>query len=227
MSKEMRQQISKVKNFLQFIYENKKNEDNKSGVDFVFNSNPELGKIGTKEEYSQYLSTIFPRSKVKDIVYHGTSKQKYENILKNGFDPSFGKYFLTPSNHNISNDYSKFSTADYVDRDDTIVSALINVNKYETHRPGDWYGSERENPSYAGKRNDTSNDTMIIRRGMSIFLDKNRKDYDEKFAKESDIVGFYVVFSPNQIHVLGGEQDIEGFKNFVNRNTQTQRLIST
>ena len=68
---------------------------------------------------------------------------------------------------------------------------------------------------------------MIIRRGMSIFLDKNRKDYDEKFAKESDIVGFYVVFSPNQIHVLGGEQDIEGFKNFVNRNTQTQRLIST
>jgi hypothetical protein len=44
----------------------------KSGVDVVFDKNPELSKIGTKEQYSNYINTIFPDSVVKDIVYHGT-----------------------------------------------------------------------------------------------------------------------------------------------------------
>ncbi len=41
----------------------------KPGVQEVFNLNPELASIGTAEQYSQYLDTIFPDSKVKDIVY--------------------------------------------------------------------------------------------------------------------------------------------------------------
>ncbi len=45
----------------------------KEGVDFVFEQNPEISRVGTEEQYSQYLETIFPESKVKDIVYHGTS----------------------------------------------------------------------------------------------------------------------------------------------------------
>ena len=42
------------------------------GIDFVFSQSPELASIGSKAQYLQYLSTIFPNSKVKDIVYHGT-----------------------------------------------------------------------------------------------------------------------------------------------------------
>jgi hypothetical protein len=49
----------------------------KDGVSEVFKSNPELADIGTQEQYSAYLDTIFPDSNVKDIVYHGT------NILLN------------------------------------------------------------------------------------------------------------------------------------------------
>lgn len=41
----------------------------KSGVDFVFDQNPELSAIGTKEEYSLYVDTLFPESKLKDILY--------------------------------------------------------------------------------------------------------------------------------------------------------------
>ena len=44
----------------------------KGGVDSIFNEYPELENIGTKEEYSQYLETIFPNSKIKDIVYHAS-----------------------------------------------------------------------------------------------------------------------------------------------------------
>ena len=51
-------------------------KDYKKGVDFVFEEHPELADIGTKEQYSKYLKTIFPESKVKDIVYHGTNEKK-------------------------------------------------------------------------------------------------------------------------------------------------------
>jgi hypothetical protein len=51
------------------------------GVQELFESNPELDKIGTQEQYSRYLDTIFPDSKVKSIVYHGTDN-KFEKFHK-------------------------------------------------------------------------------------------------------------------------------------------------
>lgn len=45
----------------------------KDGVDFVFEQNPELTKIGTRQQYSKYLDTIFPNSKLRQIYRHGTS----------------------------------------------------------------------------------------------------------------------------------------------------------
>lgn len=39
----------------------------KQGVDDIFKSNSELSKIGTQEQYSEYLDTIFPDSKIKEI----------------------------------------------------------------------------------------------------------------------------------------------------------------
>ena len=47
----------------------------KPGVQELFNTNPELASIGTVEQYSAYLDSIFPDSKVKDIVYHGSNKK--------------------------------------------------------------------------------------------------------------------------------------------------------
>lgn len=68
--------IEKVKNDIlkKFGVENKEIVNKiKEGIDFVFNQNPELLSVGSKEEYSKYLDNIFPESKVKDIVYHGTN----------------------------------------------------------------------------------------------------------------------------------------------------------
>ncbi len=69
----------------------------KEGVQELFESNPELAAIGTQEQYSQYLDAIFPDSKVKDIVYHGSNykfdtfekrvnpQNKYKNSYKAGW----------------------------------------------------------------------------------------------------------------------------------------------
>jgi hypothetical protein len=38
----------------------------------LFKNNPILDEIGTPKQYNEYLNTIFPNSKIKDIVYHGS-----------------------------------------------------------------------------------------------------------------------------------------------------------
>jgi hypothetical protein len=45
-------------------------ESNMSGIRYAYNRNPELANIGTLEDYNDYLKTVFPESKVKDINYH-------------------------------------------------------------------------------------------------------------------------------------------------------------
>ena len=48
-------------------------DHHREAVDFLFDINPKLQEIGTKEEYSSYISEIFPESKVTDIYWHGTN----------------------------------------------------------------------------------------------------------------------------------------------------------
>lgn len=57
------------------------------GIDFVFSQSPELASVGSKAQYLQYLSTIFPNSKVKDIVTHVTQEYNKDSILKQGYNP--------------------------------------------------------------------------------------------------------------------------------------------
>lgn len=46
--------------------------DFNDAVDFLFEVNSELSKIGTKSEYEQYIKTIFPNSISNSIYWHGT-----------------------------------------------------------------------------------------------------------------------------------------------------------
>jgi len=60
----------------------------KPGVQELFDINPELASVGTPEQYSAYLDSIFPESKVKDVVYHGTNK-KFDKFDKRFINQSF------------------------------------------------------------------------------------------------------------------------------------------
>jgi hypothetical protein len=139
----------------------------KPGVKELFNSNPELSSIGTPEQYSQYLDTIFPDSEVKNIVYH-TTNDKFDKF-KVGNVGYLGKgiYFFW---NNIGKDVYN-------------ISAVIN----------------------------TINPEIIY-------------DYLEQKNIQKDSIlhpDELVVFEPEQIHILGNKEDIEGFKKFVSESTQT------
>ena len=40
---------------------------------------------------------------------------------------------------------------------------------------------------------------------------------DSAIIKQRGSINYYVVFEPEQIHILGNKQDIEGFKKFVSK----------
>ena len=176
---------------LNFLEENSKpveketNIEIKEGVEEVFEQNPELVNIGTQKQYSQYLDTVFPDSKVKDIVYHGTKGYDLSGKEKPTFD-KFDKTFIGKGQGLRSDDMAKgfyFGSYKIADKVGTrIIPAVLNVEE--------------------------ENNTTVRR---------NTIDFDTK----GDV---FVVFEPEQIHILGGKQDIEGFKEFVDKPSDSNTI---
>jgi predicted NAD-dependent protein-ADP-ribosyltransferase YbiA (DUF1768 family) len=150
----------------------------KPGVSELFNSTPELAAIGTPEQYSQYLDTIFPDSKVKDIVYHGSKAPniKVFNKSEYGYEGISFTY-----SKNRATGYAKDASWNTVKKDGT-----------------PWYGKV-----------------------YSVII--NAKELGKDYEILENLQEELVVFEPDQIHILGNKQDIEGFKKFVS----TQPTVGT
>ena len=191
----------------------------KEGVTELFESTPELANIGTPQQYSKYLDSIFPGSKVQDIVYHGVTKgiEAYNNILQNGF--------LTINKSNWSNNkYKEFKGVFFTDvstatsygvnlerelrpeEKDFVIPAVLNVETLLTPKMGLVSGTVTK------LRNENSDIQNLGLQG---------EEGSEGVHENT------VVFQPEQIHILGNKQDIEGFKQFVsNSNPMTSPDMS-
>jgi hypothetical protein len=99
----------------------------KEGVSEVFNENSELASIGTEQQYSEYLDSVFPNSKVNDILYHGSEEKR--DVL----DPNkqvrgrFGK--------GVSFAPTKDLVKQLLGEDIVIMSALIDLKNPLTEVP--------------------------------------------------------------------------------------------
>jgi predicted kinase len=152
----------------------------KDGVEELFNSNPELSDIGTAEQYSQYLDTVFPDSQVKDIVYHGT-KAIFDTFKVGKRGISFGEY-------NYAKEYEDPERDQEIYRQpQRVIAAVLNM----------------VNPN----KEITEKEDALKSNNDSIFTEKRTNG----LTKE------YVVFEPEQVHILGNKQDLEGFKKFVDK----------
>jgi predicted kinase len=174
-------------------------EDIKSEPISNFEITPQQ-KQEVQQLYSQYLTTIFPDSQLKNINYHGTEyEQKFEE-----FDPKLAgtqtaEELKTPG---FWFTYNKSFAEDF---GDNVISVLLNI----------------QNPFNAqGSLDDYT--------GMTIFPDQvesvNRaikEGYDSAFVDVLENLetgrahSELVVFKPKQIHILGSQKDIQGFKDFV------------
>jgi len=117
----------------------------KPGVQEVFNLNPELASIGTAEQYSQYLDTIFPDSKVKDIVYHGSiydNKQKFEKSTRVS-----GNYFAVNPNEALQHAQRQLQNKDNA----VLYSILLNIKNPKTiTKPIDYEDLDTQVKIYKG-----------------------------------------------------------------------------
>jgi hypothetical protein len=207
-------------NFEQLKNETIKTPENKikEGVNFVFEQNPELDEIGTEQQYSKYLETIFPDSKVKDIVYHGTSSKFQEEKFdksKLGTSTSnvtnmLGFYFVPEKL--VANSFIKGRKFKWKDGkievnnplNAKVYSTLLNVNNPETIEGDVFQKAAEENILPPLKLN-----------GDSLIITPQTKNIVPEFS-----VTNYVVFESEQIHILGSKQDIEKFKEFIYKSEQ-------
>jgi len=145
--------------------------------------------------YSQYLDTIFPDSKVKDIVYHGTL-DKIENFDKNRIGKNIIKdrpkgFYFTRKNvaENIYGSYPivDASTGEQILQKGNLISAVI----------------------------DTKGQYQLVQERDDI------SGYGDFVEYES-----HVVFEPEQIHILGSKQDINGFKEFAQGQASEAAILS-
>jgi hypothetical protein len=163
----------------------------KDGVDSLFKEYPELSNIGTEEEYSQYLDTIFPNSKIKEIVYHASPNKftKFSDPSSSGLshiwfsekplDSQFGSniYFVLLNLQNPltqdNPDYNK------------------ELKSYEAPINPDWINNYHKTGEIPKFKYDGTIRGSSVDQGKSITVRK-----------------------PEQVHILGSKEDIEGFTQY-------------
>lgn len=197
----------------------------KEGVSEVFKENSELSSIGTEQEYSDYLDSVFPDSEVNDIVYHG-SKNKFDTFDKSKLGsntnptkefPQFNDSYLGfhfTSNPEYYKNRHEFGTKHEQNLNE--YSVLLNIKNPKDIADKDPFS--QNDISYINPEDVKDNDSII-----HDYLDK--VDFS-KGEKTNIYTNNYVVFEPEQIHILGSKKDIEGFKEFVGSQSQPGTLIN-
>lgn len=155
----------------------------------VFNDHPALSKIGTVEQYAEYINTIFPNSRVKDIVYHATYGEIGYDVYEIGTEanPNQAAYFGR----------NKKDLLDKYGYGDKYISVILNIeNPYET---------SNYNEVVSLTRYDV--DMYFKSEGFDgiLFNDENKNTGRDEL----------LVFDSDQIHILGSKRDINGFRKYV------------
>ena len=180
------------------------------GINDVFELHPELSNIGSKQDYINYLTTIFPDSQLKDILFHGSNKrieevkefQDVEREEQMDYPIEDGIFFSREKeysgNSHPAEEYGKVITA-----------AIVNIKNPEKGYETDAFRGRRRN-----KKSDAIFGTYVRTQKEDTEKQKARaKQRLEAFKPENHNI--VVVFKPSQVHLLGNEKDLGMFKEFV------------
>lgn len=164
----------------------------------VFTSNPKLSSVGTQEQYSEYLDSIFPDTQFDDIVYHGAMEQL---LPKDGKFKGYVTYFT---------DNKKYAETFGFPVNRKIVPAVINITNP--------YNAPSELADVPKEIHDTDEFTnpRIIKENNSGYDSVIGTDAGQKEGKT------VAIFEPEQIHVLGNDEDVKEFEQFVKKQSKKQ-----
>jgi len=89
------------------------NEPIKEGIKTIFEQIPELLSIGNTQQYSEYINTIFPNSKLKNIVWHGTDADLSDGFNRTKRVPGTGSSSPRMEG-DIYTSFQRYSTIPYI-----------------------------------------------------------------------------------------------------------------
>jgi len=226
----------------------------------VFEQTPELSNIGSQQQYSRYLDTIFPESKLNNIYRHGTSAVFDKFDLKYfgktdtgdrgyafyfspdlfssiGLDPeadyAYVKYVLLNS---VNPYYRKegINPEYYFNRVDKFDDVSAKLSELESKRTT-WLSKVKNKDVGYGFFIDFSGDKNNIEELTTFVNDKIDSQKESLLLMNSEVnkmnpkaIGSYdsivvdkfevAIADPNNIHILGSKEDINGFKKFISEN---------
>lgn len=169
-----------------------------SSIKQVYNSNTEIQKIGTTKEYEEYVNNIFPASKVKEVLYHGTRGTELFPVFRveQADIRNYGSTAIFLADEKYASTHGK------------TIPVVINAKN-----PLDVSGN-----SFMRRRLKQGFQQPIGTRDARDILAENTNndsligtDYNESDYKQNKTV---VVKTPQQIHILGTAADVKGFKNW-------------
>ena len=212
-------------------------------INFVFQQAPELENIGTKIQYLQYLSTIFPNSKVKDIVYRGntgnqTNRKSKElgifftddknaaniyavNYKGDEFDDSIiqrivYKFGLNPTVEQIKSEIAFFKEMGA--SEEQIEKDAKELQNYILNNKGESKQAilNIRNPKNLTVKDwfDNYENSSKLKTNADGLILKGGKQTDNRIYDAGE--NQIVVFEPEQIHILSSKKDLEMFRNFIN-----------
>jgi hypothetical protein len=178
-------------------------------IDEVFKTDPELENVvketfnkvkekylGPYQFYVEYLESIFPDSKVKDIVWHGTGVPLRFDEKRNGFEKKMWDVTYFTKDFNYAKSFAKRSGINF-GTDGVMYPVILNVvspiNVKIMH--------SHDVQEVIDKLQNRKNDSVI----------GNEQGYN------IESIG---VYSPEQVHILGSKSDIENFKNWAERSVE-------
>ena len=157
-----------------------------------YNRNPVTKELGTLWDYQNYLDNVFPNSKIKDVLWHGSAKKNLQSFSSEyigsnaPIKKSVGMY-LSPE---------KTTAANYGRKGDVYPVLLNTENPFIT------------NQFFGGFSKNGINVTKISPKTRSTILVNN----DAVIAPTRGEIAF---FEPNNALVLGSKRDVEGFRRFM------------
>jgi predicted SprT family Zn-dependent metalloprotease len=180
----------------------------KEGVDSIFSENPELSKIGSQEQYSAYLGTIFPDSEVKEVIAHVSREKGIEKFKAN--ESETGNFI----NSQVLGSGVYFAPVDMVDYWSMELDFIDDVTGEYTEDRNIYYAVlNSKSPQYTQKNYLENSDTI---EGTDVVVNESRSNGN---------VEEYVVKDPSIIHILGSQEDLKNFTTFVNQdNNQEEKL---
>lgn len=208
--------IKNFKNFNESLEVNTQMKD----IDFLFEQNKELSEIGSKEQYIEYLKTIFPESKVSEIVYHSTN-QNFENFDK---DKAGSRVEGAP----VGGDTGAFGRGIYFTPNITYSKVYGKNTKYcllDIKNPKLIFNNEANDKLYQNKSLKElwgNVDGVIFKvTDWKAVVDSEAHASMEEFNSiglgingKPEIIDI-VVDNQSQVHILGSKEDMEKFKNFL------------